>query len=120
MAERRFIAKSLFMLAGLLIWAAHFTVMYAFNALACARGFAGSSVLGIGVVTLAAVLATAAAAAATAWMLFLAFRWEGPLSGESGDPAARTIRYAAVGLGGLGLVAILWSGLPALIVPPCG
>ena len=37
-----FMGKSLYALAGLLIWAFHFGAIYAFQALACARGFAGA------------------------------------------------------------------------------
>lgn len=120
MAERRFIAKSLFMLAGLLIWAAHFAVIYAFNALACARGFAASMLFGLSVVPLGIAFATVVALAATLWVLVQAARWQAPISGERADASSAFIRYTAIAVGLLSLVAIAWNGLPALIVPPCG
>ncbi len=120
MAERRFVAKSLFMLAGLLIWSAHFALIYAFNALACARGFDGSTLFGWSVVPLGIAFATAAALAATFWVLVQAVRWQAPLSGERADASSAFIRYATIAVGLLSLVAVAWNGLPALMIPPCG
>lgn len=34
--------RALRMSAGVIVWALHFTVLYGFTALACARGFAGA------------------------------------------------------------------------------
>ena len=34
--------RALRMAAGVIVWALHFTVLYGFAALACARGFAGA------------------------------------------------------------------------------
>src|SRR3546814_15575902 len=59
-------------LAGLLIWAAHFLLIYGFAALACARGFADVRLLGAGVVPLIVGAATAVAILAVAAMLLLA------------------------------------------------
>src|SRR3546814_6226724 len=59
-------------LAGRLIWAAHFLLIYGFAALACARGFADVRLLGAGVVPLIVGAATAVAILAVAAMLLLA------------------------------------------------
>ena len=121
MAERRFVPKLVFMLGGLIVWAAHFTAVYGLNALACARDFVGWRVLGIGVVPLGVIAATVLALAAAGWILAQALRWRGPWGGESrGDASNEFLRYATASLAGLSLIAILWDGLPALIVPPCG
>ena len=121
MAERRFTAKMIFMLAGMLIWAAHFTGVYVFNALACARQFADTTVSGFGIVPITVLVSTALALAATGWVLFQALAWRGPAGGESrDDPTVGFLRYTTVTIALLSLVAIVWNGVPALFVPPCG
>ena len=118
--ERAFVRRMFLMLAGLIIWGAHFTVIYGFNALACARGFARLSVLGIGLVPATVVALTAVALAAAAAILYIVWR-AGPDRLLPERPAdGGFLRYMTVAVGLLSIVAIVWSGLPALLVPPCG
>jgi hypothetical protein len=120
-AERRFAAKMIFMSAGMLIWAAHFTAVYVFNALACARHFADATVSGFAIVPATVTAATVFALGATGWVLFQALAWRGPVVGESAeDPTAGFIRYTTIVVALLSVVAIVWNGVPAFIVPPCG
>jgi hypothetical protein len=120
MEEMGFVRTSLFTMGGLLVWADHFGLAYAFNALACARRFAGLDVLGFGIVPLVVTAATLAALAASG-VLFLALLRRGPARAFRDDqPAGDFLRATTIAIAGLSLVAIAWNGLPALIVPPCG
>jgi hypothetical protein len=85
--------------AGVLVWALHFTVVYGFTALACARGFAAAAPWGVGIATVVAALAAAA-------LLVTNLRTE-------------FIRWMTAGIAAFALVAILWEGVSALFVTPC-
>lgn len=121
MGDTDFIRQSLFMIGGLLIWAAHFTVIYIFTALACERQFAGLSVEGFGIVPVVVLTATGLALLATIAVIVLAFRRLGPARAARDDkPVNDFMRYTTITVAALSLVAIAWNGLPSLIVSPCG
>jgi hypothetical protein len=121
MSDTDFIRKSMFMIGGLLIWGAHFAVVYIFNALACARRFAGLSYFGWGIVPLTVSVLTVVALLATALVLLLAYWRRGPARASRDEkPVNDFMRYTTITIAALSLVAIAWNGLPALIVPPCG
>ena len=63
-AETGFAHRLLLASAGLLVWGAHFLFVYVFTALACARAFADLRLIGIGIVPMAILAATAAASVA--------------------------------------------------------
>jgi hypothetical protein len=97
------------MFGGVIIWAAHFTVIYGFTALACARAFASAAWLGLSVVQWAVGAATLLAALATVALIV---------------PAVRAARpgfenWLSASVSGLALIAIVWEGMPAVIVPAC-
>src|SRR3546814_2141641 len=95
-------------LAGRLIWAAHFLLIYGFAALACARGFADVRLLGAGVVPLIVGAATAVAILAAAAMLLLALLGPGKEdTAARGGP--RFLRWMTALVSGLSLVAIVRS-----------
>jgi len=108
---QRFAPTFFFISAGLLIWAADFLFLYVFAALACARGFDDAIVLGIGAVPLAVGVATTIASAVTGAVLISALRGD-----EQGPSSSRFLQRLALGLAVLALVAIVWNGLPALLV----
>ncbi|MGE5525625.1 MAG: hypothetical protein ACM3SS_18065 [Rhodospirillaceae bacterium] len=81
------------------IWALHFTVVYGYTALACARGYEAAITA---VVNAATVLAVCAAA------LVL---WRSMLTAERD--------WLGAGVAGLALFAIVLEGLPVWIVSPC-
>ena len=122
MAERRFTAKTLFLFAGLLIWAAHFIFVYSANAVACARGLEAIKVLGADLVPFTVSLATLAALAAAGYVLVSALAWKGPLTDEPhDDPTSAFARQITIALTLLSIIAIVLSALlPAAIVrlPP--
>ena len=120
MSDRDSIGKMLFMIGGLLVWSVHFTVIYGFTTVACTMSFAIESVLGLGVVPLAIGAATLLALAMTGAVLITAV--SGPIPPRSArydDTTEHFMRYTAVVIAALSLVAIVWNALPVLIVTPC-
>jgi hypothetical protein len=115
--ERHFFRRVLLMSAGLIVWAAHFTVIYGFNTLACTRAFAGVDVLGFGLVPVVVIVLTIAALAACAAILYIAAAGRG--TGDRGSEEAGFLRYMTVTVAALSLIAIAWNGLPALLLSPC-
>lgn len=109
------------MVGGLIIWAAHFTFLYAFNTLACMRSFAGAEIFGFSAVPFAVGMATLIAFAGAGGILISALA--GDASHKPAQGAANTDRffnYTAAAIAVISLVAIIWNGWPAAIVPPCG
>lgn len=120
MARHGFAARLAFLLGGLLVWAGHFLFVYGFNGLACARGFDRNTVLGAGIVVLTVGIATAVAVLAAAGIGILAVLGRGPGIGDEPDPAVRAFwQLGAAVLAGFSVVAVLWTGLPALMIEPC-
>jgi hypothetical protein len=109
----------LVMLGGMIAWAVQFTVIYGVTSTLCGRGWADSTLLGIGIVQAVIVATTLLALLPTALMLVMllrAYRQEG----EAGDHAATWfMMQAGILINGLSLVVILWQGVPAFILPAC-
>jgi hypothetical protein len=117
--SRRFPRVALATFAGLLIWAADFLFIYVFAAVACARGYAGVTVLGIGIVPLASTVSTLIAAAASAAIVFAGRREARPVKNENAsDP--NFLRGLAAIAALLALIAIVFTGLPGLMLRTCG
>lgn len=119
MAEARFVSRITFLTGGLLVWAVHFTLVYGLNTLACTR-LDGTSVLGVRVVPVAIGIATVVAAGLNLLLLASALRGRGPGIADEHDASVRHFwRFGTGMIAALGLVAVVWGGLPALIVNPC-
>lgn len=101
--------------APLVVWAVHFLVIYAFTAVACARGLGSASALGIGLVPGTIGIATVAAVAAASMTTRAALR-KRP---RAADETAAFVYWVSAAAGGLAVLAILWQALPALLVPVC-
>jgi hypothetical protein len=89
----------------IVLWAAHFAVIYGFTALACARQMATA---------VPWVLAGASAAALLAL---------GAIAVPAGIRVWRTALLPdclALGLGGLAMIAVLWEASSLIWVPACG
>ena len=113
MSERNFFVVALTMLAGALIWAVHFAVVYGFTAVACARGLETARVYGIGVVPLVIGAATAVCAVAALVTAAAAFR----VAGRSASEGWRFVRYTTRMIVAFALLAMAWEALPALYLP---
>jgi hypothetical protein len=118
MDERGFIGKMLLLTGGLLIWALHFTLLYGFNTLACARRFADHTAFGISIVHLVIGAVTALALAATIAILARAAVPSGH-AGSTAGPGDRFVSHAAAVVASLSLLAIVWNALPAFVVRAC-
>jgi hypothetical protein len=116
--KRSFPRTAFYAAGGLLIWAADFLFIYVFAAIACARGYADTTVLGIGIVPLAGAIATLLAAGASA-AIFLAGRREArPAVADSANGGFLPGLAAIAAL--LALIGIVFTGLPALLLRTCG
>jgi hypothetical protein len=120
MREQVVVRPLTLMVAGLLIWGAHFALVYAFNAYVCARALADQRLLGlpvvplgIGVITLAALLVLALCA------LLVLLGGRPRLAHVEGEAVHGFMR--AITLLGLAIatLAVVTQALPAYIVPAC-
>ncbi len=93
--------RAFWMSSGAIVWAIHFSILYGFAALACARGLGGA----VPWVSLAATLAALGAVAVIAARNV-------PRRGEF-------TAWLALSVAGLALVAVLYESIPLFIVPIC-
>ncbi|WP_262270178.1 MULTISPECIES: hypothetical protein [Microvirga] len=115
---RRRTGQVALMLAGLLAWAVQFTVIYGATSTLCGLDRADATLLGTGAVQAVILITTFAAFLAAAAALSWSLRTQRRMSGQAA-PADRFMTQAGALIGGLSLIAILWQGLPALILPAC-
>ena len=117
--EPGFPRSALFVTAGLLVWAADFLFIYAFSALACARGIAHLAVAGIGIVQLASITSTVVAAAATGAVIMVGVR-RADMRSRAQTPTPIFIGQLAAIVAILALLAVAFTGLPGLLISqPC-
>lgn len=114
--QQRFATTAFLLLGGLLVWMANFVFVYVFAAIACARGFADASVLGLPIVTMMTLLASLLAGAVT---LSIARRGYRLLSQAERDGYMRFVGFVAVAGGVIALVALVMLVVPALAVSAC-
>jgi hypothetical protein len=114
-----FTAKLTFLCGGLLIWAAHFLTIYGVNGVVCARGLDRFTVLGFGIVPAIVAAATGLAVIACCMIAVAALRGQGPGMGDEVGSVRAFWRSGTACLAGFAVIAILWTGLPALLVAPC-
>lgn len=97
--DLRFWPAALQISSGVIVWALHFTAVYGYTALACARGFGGISWF-VGAMTVVAGLLTLAIIVKNLDREF--------------------VRWISAAVAGAALVAIAWEGLtPLLVRSPC-
>ena len=101
MSTMGIVRTSVRIFAGAIVWAAHFTAIYALTALACARDAADAVRMAIAIATLVAA-AVAAAIVVREWRRRAAF--EG---------------WLAAAIAALAFVAIAWQAVPMLVLAPC-
>jgi hypothetical protein len=129
---RAFERDSLFsLIAGPLVWTAHFLSLYVFTAIACAHGFFDDEVFGLRVVPLVGGAITLAAVALILDALVLSWRrWRGrpwdrepeplpPLDRNDVASRRRFMAYAGLLLSGIALIATIWETLPILFFASC-
>jgi hypothetical protein len=119
LGAERFFSTTLFMLSGLLIWAAHFGVLYVFAALACARRFADMTVFGIGIIPFFTIITTVPAAVGVAAILRYAIRSGRYTAGGENNAFPRFMNLTTIVIAILSLAGIFWNATPAMLVTPC-
>lgn len=105
-----FAATTLRMGSGVLVWAAHFLVIYATTGIVCARlksEWIERTPWMIGAATLIACAVLAA-------IIFSELRR------RPREELSRFIGWTTIALALLALIAVLWETVPVLIVPVCG
>lgn len=106
--------------AGLAVWAGHFTALYAVSAVACERGLAERSLLGLPWVPALVGLATLVALALLGLVLRPALADPGPAWTEGGEAEPRFTRWFAGSTAILAMLAVVFQAVPALLLPGCG
>jgi hypothetical protein len=132
MVARAFERDSLFsLIAGPLVWTAHFLSLYVFTAIACAHGFFDDEIFGLRMVPLVGGIITLVAVALILDALILSFRrWRGrpwdrepeplpPLDRNDVASRRRFMAYAGLLLSGIALIATIWQTLPILFFASC-
>jgi hypothetical protein len=112
--QYRFTTTAFFIWCGLLIWTADFLFVYIFSALACARRFGDITVAGLPIVPVSTTLVSLVALTCTVAVMRVALKRERADS-PSGEPS-KLIRFLALALGALAVIAIVWSALPPLVL----
>lgn len=100
------------LLAGPVIWFGHFMAVYLLAEAACTGDGVDAAVLGLHVVSFVTLAATVAAATATLVAAALAYQRR-----RHGDD--REVVGAGFLLSLLSCIAVLFVGLPALVLPSC-
>ncbi len=109
----------LVMLGGMIAWALQFSVIYGVTSTLCGRGWAGSTLFGIGVVQAVILATTLLALVPTALIFMMLLRAHRQVEGEETSAAALFMMQAGILINGFSLVVILWQGAPALVLPAC-
>ena len=98
--DLRFWPTALRISSGVIVWVLHFTAIYGFTALACARGFPGATSWGVGAATVLAALLV---------LVIIVKNLDREFT-----------RWISAAIAGAALIAIVWEGLTPLFVRnPC-
>jgi len=120
MAHHGIVVKLLWLSGGFLVWALHLTLVYGFNALACARLFTGTAASGTSVIQLVVLAVTVVAIGLNVAILIAALLGRGPGIDDEPDPETRHFwRYLTALAAGFSVIAVIWAGLPVLLVAGC-
>lgn len=106
--------------AGLVVWAGHFALVYAASALACERGLLGRTLLGLPLVPAVVGLATLLALALLALVLRPALADPDMALTEGGEAEPRFTRWFAASTAVLAALAVVFEAVPVLLLPGCG
>lgn len=107
-------------LAGLVVWAGHFAVIYAATALACERDLAGRTLLGLPWLPAMVGIATVAALALFALVLRRSVQGlTAPLM-EGGEAEPRFTLWLACSTSAMAGLTVMFQAAPALLLAGCG
>jgi hypothetical protein len=104
--------------AGFALWALHFTLIYAINAVACERGLEGSTLLGLPWVPVLVAIATLLV------MVPLVLLLRGSIgrlrAAEGGEAEPGFSRWFTAAAAGYAMLAVVFQAAPSLVLPACG
>lgn len=107
-------------IAALIVWAAHFLLVYGVQATLCWRGLAGGTILGWPVVPALVVAATAVALVAIGVIGWRAWhRLRSAPAGEDGEEQPQFTVWMSLSVALLAILALVWEGIPVFLLPPC-
>lgn len=108
-------------LAGMIIWAVHFLVVYVATAIVCARGLADRTLLGWPLAPALVLGATALALLAVGVVGLRAYRrLAHGFAGQDGEDDPQFTVWLTLAVALLAGISILWAAVPSLIVSACG
>jgi hypothetical protein len=116
----RTLRRVLVSLAGLAVWAGHFTAIYAATAIACERGAAARSLLGVPLLPAIALVVTLLALAVLGLILRPALRTGAPSLADAAQAEPWFAHWFTIGAAGLAALAVLFQAIPAFVLPGCG
>jgi hypothetical protein len=106
-------------LGGMIAWAVQFTIVYGATSTLCGREWADATLFGIGVVPFAILSTTLVTLAAAVILLIVSLREERQGRDRPASATDGFLSQTGVLINGLSLIAILWNGVPAFILPAC-
>lgn len=112
------------MAAPLAVWALHFIVVYAIQAIACRQGWHALRWAGRDAIVWCLLLLTLAAMLTTAWLGWRAWRQRQvtathSAAGHDASPLDRFMATLTTAVSALATVAIAFTGVPLLILSTC-
>ncbi|MBR0650204.1 hypothetical protein GXW78_11060 [Roseomonas terrae] len=119
-AVARPVRAVLLSVAGLVVWAGHFTAIYAASAVACERGLAERSVFGLPWISAMVGLATVVALALLALVLRPSLRMPAASVLDGGEAEPRFTRWFAGSTAVLAALGVVFQAVPVLLLPGCG
>jgi hypothetical protein len=119
MSNARFIALIGYLLAGMIVWAAAFTVAYTAAAIVCARRLGDVAVLGIPMLAFSIGAITVVALVATGAIALVAYRRQPQAASRNDTDPRGFIEAMALIVALMAIVGIVWNGLPALFFLTC-
>jgi hypothetical protein len=114
--QHAFVATAVFITGALLAWLGAFVIVYVFAALACARNFAGATILNVPIVPAVTTLTCVLTATVT---VILLRRGAAALRARAVDEHERFIGFVAFATSGLALFALILLALPPLLINAC-
>ncbi|MBU8544652.1 MULTISPECIES: hypothetical protein [Roseomonadaceae] len=106
--------------AGLVLWALHFTAIYAITAFACERGREDALLFGLPWVPVMIGLATLAILLPLALVLRFTLRGLGRPVVEGGETEPRFTLWFTAATSFYAVAAVLLQAAPAMVLPACG
>lgn len=108
-------------ISAMIVWAAHFLIVYGAQATACARGGAGATLFGQPMVPALVLGSTALSLVVVGGIGLRAWRrLRSGLSGQEGEDKPQFTVWMTAAIALLAALAIVWEAVPAFILRPCG